>query len=184
MLLLTHPLNAGELMNAKGQGSPFNSYARPCCISNPSSKYQNRTRPQQPKYQQPFLLPLFDGSLRSLALSSTDLTELILSLTNQASQLFRALRNRKCQGRQTLHKAIPVFFISDPSPSLPASSNLSRLSARFCNMLCTLLSLLSASCAVFSIIWEVVDVMAARWSRMSGARRSCGCWRRGIELKG
>ena len=101
-------------MNAKGQGSPSNSYARPCCISNPISKYPNRTRSQQPKYQQPFLLPLFDDSLRSLALSSTDLTEPILSLTNQASQLFRALRNRKCQGRQTLHEAIPVFFISDP----------------------------------------------------------------------
>ncbi len=60
------------------------------------------------------------------------------------------------------------FTLPISSPSRPASSSLSTLSARLCKMSLNCWSSELASSLVLLMIWEVVEVMAARWSRTSG----------------
>lgn len=80
---------------------------------------------------------------------------------------FAHLAISNASGGRPFAKMPNSLLSSMPSPSLPFSSSLSTHSDSVSTSFCTDCSLGEASC-VFAIIWEVVDTMAARWSRMSG----------------
>lgn len=81
---------------------------------------------------------------------------------------FALLAISNASGGRPFTKMPQSISSSMPSPSLPLSSSLSTHSDNVSRSFCTDCSLGEASC-VLAIIWEVVDTMAARWSRMSGA---------------
>lgn len=81
---------------------------------------------------------------------------------------FALLAISNASGGRPFTKMPQSLSFSMPSPSLPLSSSLSTHSDNVSTSFCTDCSLGEASC-VLAIIWEVVDTMAARWSRMSVA---------------
>ena len=81
---------------------------------------------------------------------------------------FALLAISNASGGRPFTKMPQSLSSSMSSPSLPLSSSLSTHSDRLSTSFCTDCSLGEASC-VLAIICEVVDTMAARWSRMSGA---------------
>lgn len=72
------------------------------------------------------------------------------------------------RGGRPFTKMLQFLSSAMHSPSLPLSSSVSTHSDNVSNSFCTDCSLGDASC-VLAIICDVVETMAARWSRMSGA---------------
>ena len=71
-------------------------------------------------------------------------------------------------GGRPFTKMLQFLSSAMHSPSLPLSSSVSTHSDNVSTSFCTDCSLGEASC-VLAMICDVVDTMAARWSRMSGA---------------
>ena len=81
---------------------------------------------------------------------------------------FALLAISNASGGSPFTKMLQFLSSAMHSPSLPLSSSVSMHSDNVSTSFCTDCSLGEASC-VLAIIWEVVDTMAARWSRISGA---------------
>ena len=88
------------------------------------------------------------------------------SLSIHVRNSFALLAISNASGGRPLTKMSQSLSSSMSSPSRPLSSSLSTHSDNDSTSFCTDCSLGEASC-VLAIIWEVVDTMAARWSRMS-----------------
>ena len=106
-----------------------------------------------------------------------------LSAHNRSSFALLAISN--ASGGSSFTKMLQFLSSAMHSPSLPLSSSVSTHSDNVSTSFCTDCSLGEASC-VLAMIWEVVDAMAARWSRISGASADVrmaetSAWMEGIK---
>ena len=98
---------------------------------------------------------------------------------------FALLTISNASGGSPLTKMLQFLSSAMHSPSLPFSSSVSTHSDNVSMSFCTDCSLGEASC-VLAMIWEVVDTMAARWSRTSEASpdvriAEISAWMEGIK---